>query len=49
MNRATTLRDRIASVFVWIVAGGFLVLMLPLLTILDRVFGPDRVQFLERF
>ena len=49
MNDDATLADRVASVFIWIVAGGFLVLMLPLLTVCHRVFGPDRVQFLDRF
>jgi len=49
MNGETTNRDRIVSLFIWVVAGGFLVLMLPLLTLCHRVFGPDRVQFLDRF
>ncbi|MGB5191716.1 MAG: hypothetical protein WBN70_01950, partial [Polyangiales bacterium] len=49
MKGKTTTRDRIVSLFIWIVAGGFLVLMLPLLTLCHRVFGPDRVQFLDRF
>jgi 1-acyl-sn-glycerol-3-phosphate acyltransferase len=49
MSEETTWRDRIASSFIWVLAGGFLMVMLPLLTILHRVFGADRIQFLERF
>lgn len=49
MKPETTIWDRVASFFIWIFAGGFLVSMLSLLTILYRFVGPDRVQFLERF
>jgi 1-acyl-sn-glycerol-3-phosphate acyltransferase len=49
MNGRTTIWDRVASLFIWFLAGGFLVLMLPLLTVLHAVVGADRIQFLERF
>lgn len=49
MNTKPTLRERIVSAFIWILAGGFLLLMLPLLTLLHWLFGADRIQFLERF
>ena len=49
MNEGTTAWDRFVSFFIWLVAGGFLIFMLSLLTILYRFVGPDRVQFLERF
>ena len=49
MNEQATWAERIWSVFVWLIAGGFLILMLPLLTLLHWLFGPDRLQALERF
>jgi 1-acyl-sn-glycerol-3-phosphate acyltransferase len=49
MTDETTTWDRIVSFFIWLIAGGFLVFALALLTILYRFVGPDRVQFLERF
>lgn len=49
MNDETTRWDRFVSFFIWLIAGGFLVFMLSLLTILYRFVGPDRVQFVERF
>jgi 1-acyl-sn-glycerol-3-phosphate acyltransferase len=49
MKTEATLWDRIASAFIWVVAGSFLVFSLSVLTILYRFVGPDRVQFLERF
>jgi 1-acyl-sn-glycerol-3-phosphate acyltransferase len=49
MRVATTIRDRVASAFIWVIAGGFLISTLSLLTVLYRFVGPDRVQFLERF
>jgi 1-acyl-sn-glycerol-3-phosphate acyltransferase len=49
MSEEPTWRARVASAFIWVLAGGFLVVMLPVLTILHRVFGADRIQFLERF
>ena len=49
MNVQTRPAERIWSVFVWLIAGGFLILMLPLLTLLHWLFGPDRLQALERF
>ena len=49
MSDDTTSWNRIVSAFIWVLAGGFLVFMLSLLTILYRFVGPDRVQFLERF
>ena len=48
MSNETTMWDRFVSAIIWILAGGFLVSMLSLLTILYRFVGPDRVQFLER-
>jgi len=49
MSEEPTWRARVVSACIWVLAGGFLVLMLPVLTILHRVFGADRIQFLERF
>lgn len=49
MSQETTFLDRVASPFIWLIAGTFLVLMLPMLTILHAIAGPDRIQFLERF
>ena len=48
MNEVTTIWSRIASSFIWILAGGFLVFALSFLTILYRFVKPDRIQFLER-
>ena len=48
MNRATTGWNRIVSLIIWVVAGGFLVSALSFLTIVYQVIKPDRVQFLER-
>lgn len=48
MTAATTVRDRIVSLFIWVFAGGFLVLSLSFLTILYLFVKPDRVQPLER-
>lgn len=48
MKSPTTILDRVASAFIWLVAGGFLMSMLPVLTLLHRLVGPDRVQCLER-
>ena len=49
MNEQATFAERVWSAFIWLIAGSFLVLMLPLLTLLHWLFGPDRVQALERF
>ena len=48
MNRATTGWNRIVSLIIWVVAGGFLVSALSFLTIVYQVIKPDRVQLLER-
>jgi len=48
MNRATTGWNRIVSLIIWVVAGGFLVSALSFLTIVYQVIEPDQVQFLER-
>ena len=48
MNPVTKAWNRIASVIIWILAGGFLVFSLSFLTILYRFVKPDRVQFFER-
>jgi 1-acyl-sn-glycerol-3-phosphate acyltransferase len=49
MSEEATSFERLRSVFIWLLAGGFLLLMLPLLTFLHWLFGPDRLQWLERF
>ena len=49
MSDKTTIWDRLLSSFIWVFAGGFLMLMLSILTVLYRFVGPDRVQLLERF
>lgn len=49
MKPATTAWTRIASVLIWLLAGGFLVFALSFLTLLYRFVRPDRVQFLERW
>ena len=48
MNRATTGWNRIVSLMIWVVAGGFLVFALSFLTIVYQFIKPDQVQFLER-
>jgi 1-acyl-sn-glycerol-3-phosphate acyltransferase len=48
MNPITRAWNRIASVLIWTLAGGFLVFALSFLTILYQFVKPDRVQFLER-
>lgn len=48
MIEKTTIWNRIVSVGIWILAGGFLVLTLSFFTILYQFVRPDRVQFLER-
>jgi len=48
MNHATTAWNRMVSLIIWIVAGGFLVFALSFLTILYQFFKPDQVQALER-
>ncbi|MGB5522182.1 MAG: lysophospholipid acyltransferase family protein [Polyangiales bacterium] len=48
MTGTTTAWDRIVSLLIWVLAGGFLVLALLFLTILYQFVKPDRVQPLER-
>jgi 1-acyl-sn-glycerol-3-phosphate acyltransferase len=48
MSQATTVRTRIVSAIIWVLAGGFLVFALSFLTVLYQFIRPDRVQFLER-
>ncbi|MGB5267708.1 MAG: lysophospholipid acyltransferase family protein, partial [Polyangiales bacterium] len=48
MTGTTTAWDRVVSLFIWMIAGGFLVLSLSLLTVLYKFVKPDRVQPLER-
>lgn len=48
MNERTTIWDRLMSVIIWVLAGGFLALSLAFLTLLYQFVKPDRVQFLER-
>ncbi|MGB9341495.1 MAG: lysophospholipid acyltransferase family protein [Polyangiales bacterium] len=48
MNETTTVWNRIVSLGIWVVAGGFLVVALSFFTILYQFVRPDRVQFLER-
>ncbi len=48
MTETTTAWDRIVSVLIWVLAGGFLVLTVSFLTILYRFVKADRVQPLER-
>jgi 1-acyl-sn-glycerol-3-phosphate acyltransferase len=48
MNRATTVWNRIVSLIIWVVAGGFLVFALSFLTVLYQFIKPDQAQFLER-
>lgn len=49
MNQTTTIRDRIVSVFIWFLAGSFLVVMTTCLSVLYRFIEPDRVPFFDRF
>jgi 1-acyl-sn-glycerol-3-phosphate acyltransferase len=49
MNQVTTAWNRVASLIIWVFAGGFLVLALSFLTIVYQFTQPDRVQFLERW
>jgi len=49
MNQVTTAWNRVASLIIWVFAGGFLVFALSFLTILYQFTQPDRVQFLERW
>jgi 1-acyl-sn-glycerol-3-phosphate acyltransferase len=49
MKQIATAWARLASVLIWIVAGGFLVFGVSLLTILYQFVEPDRIQFLERW
>ncbi len=48
MTETTTVWDRISSLFIWLLAGGFLVFSLSFFTLLYRFVKPDRVQPLER-
>jgi len=49
MNQVTTVWNRVASLIIWVLAGGFLVFALSFLTVLYQFVKPDRVQFLERW
>ena len=49
MNQVTTVWNRVASLIIWALAGGFLVFALSFLTVLYQFVKPDRVQFLERW
>jgi 1-acyl-sn-glycerol-3-phosphate acyltransferase len=49
MKERSSAVARLASPLIWLLAGGFLILMLPILTVLHWLVGPERVQFLERF
>lgn len=48
MNETTTAWNRIVSLVIWVIAGGFLVLALSFFTVLYHFVKPDRVQPLER-
>jgi 1-acyl-sn-glycerol-3-phosphate acyltransferase len=48
MNQTTTIWNRIVSVIIWVLAGGFLVFALSFLTILYQFVKPDRILFLDR-
>ena len=48
MNQPVTIWNRVVSAIIWVLAGGFLVVALSLLTILYQFTKPDRVQLLER-
>ena len=49
MKHVTTIWTRLASLFIWVTAGGFLVFAVSLLTVLYQFVAPDRIQFLERW
>lgn len=49
MTRVTTIRDRVVSVLIWLVAGSFLVVTTTFLSVLYRFIEPDRFPFLDRF
>lgn len=49
MKGPVTLVDRAASALIWILAGGFLVVMTTVLAVLYRFVPADRLQWLERF
>jgi len=49
MKPVTTAWNRVASLIIWVLAGGFLVFALSFLTVLYQFVKPDRVQFLERW
>jgi 1-acyl-sn-glycerol-3-phosphate acyltransferase len=48
MSQTTTVWNRIVSLIIWVLAGGFLVLTLSFLTILYQFMKPDRVEPLVR-
>lgn len=48
MNQHASMWSRIASLIIWVLAGGFLVFTLSFLTILYRFVKPDRVEPLTR-
>lgn len=49
MNQMSRAWTRLASLFIWVTAGGFLVFAVSLLTLLYQFVAPDRIQFLERW
>jgi 1-acyl-sn-glycerol-3-phosphate acyltransferase len=49
MNPLAKAWARLVSVVIWVVAGGFLLFAVSLLTILYQFVEPDRVQLLERW
>jgi 1-acyl-sn-glycerol-3-phosphate acyltransferase len=49
MTEPTTIWDRIVSLLIWILAGGFLILVLSFLTLLYQFVRPDRTQALSRW
>ncbi len=49
MTETSTVRDRIVSPLIWILAGGFLVSVLSSLTLLYQFVRPDRTQALTRW
>jgi len=48
MNRSVTMRTRVVSLLIWLLAGGFMIFALSLFTILYRFRKPDKLQRLER-
>ena len=48
MSRHASIGERIVSLLIWTLAGGFLIVSLSVLTLLYRFFRPDRLQPLER-